>query len=95
MGKLILIIITHAENLITLTGSVHDMENKLDFQNVVVLCSVQGIGLQVQHAILIFNFILFIKNAVPLRLENESLNFYQICSYWMNVDYLHLQGKLE
>lgn len=52
------------------------MENKLDFQNVVVLCSVQGIGLQVQHAILIFNFILFfIKNGVPLRLENESLNF--------------------
>lgn len=26
------------------TGSVHNMENKLDFQNI-ALCSVQGIGL--------------------------------------------------
>lgn len=44
---------------------------------------------------MLYSFFNFIKNAVPLRLEKESLNFYQICSYCMNVDYFHLQGKLE
>ena len=44
VGKLILINYYTCRKLITLTGSVH-MENKLDFQNIVVLCSVQDIGL--------------------------------------------------